>query len=70
MKVTINVSWFNESTRTKESVSVDVRKRAKLNGHDIYIDAEGWYYVECRGVWHYFGTLREANRFIRDTYWG
>lgn len=68
--MTINVCWYDETTRATINQSVDVRLRAKLQGHEVYIDNAGWYYVECKGVWSYFGSLREANRFIRDTYWG
>lgn len=51
--------------------STEVHKRAKLSGHEVFADADGWLYVQDNaGDWQYFGTIREARNFIRNTYWG
>lgn len=66
----IEVKRFCEGSRVPIRELVNVVKSTTYEGHDIYRCSELWYYVQCCGEWQYFGTLSEARRFIRDTYWG
>ena len=57
-----NRSWHFESK--------EVTKVATRFGHEIYKDVDGWFYVYANDGWNYFASMREAGRFIDDTYWG
>jgi hypothetical protein len=67
--MTIQYKYFDG--RYTQYRSTEVHKRAKFSGHEIFADADGWLYVQNNaGDWQYFGTIREARNFIRNTYWG
>jgi hypothetical protein len=65
--MTINYNYFDG--RYTQYLSTEVEKVATHKGHDIYQDKDEWYYVFCFDNWQYFGTLREAKRFINTTLW-
>ena len=65
--MTINYRVFDG--RYTQYLSTEAEKVAEHKGHDIYQDKDEWYFVECDGNWQYFGTLREAKRFINTTLW-
>lgn len=44
---------------TTEVVLVEAHK-----GHEIYQDTDGWFFVQTDDNWQYFGTKREAKKFI------
>lgn len=46
-----------------------VKKVLEHKGHEIYEDKDEWLYIECHGNWQYFGTMREAKKFINHTIW-
>ena len=49
---------------------VNVVKSTIYEGHYIWRDTQKWYYVQdLSRNYQYFGTLREAKRFIMDTCW-
>lgn len=65
MKITYK--WFDG--RYTQTNDVEVEKCAEYEGHDIYKDKDGWFYVLCMGNWQYFATIREVKRFINTTIW-
>lgn len=67
--MTINIRRKN-GTSSWAFDSMEVTKVATRYGHEICKDADGWFYVCGKdGNWNYFATMREAGRFIDDTYW-
>lgn len=58
-----------EHNRSWHFESVEIKKVATRFGHEIYKDADGWFYVYANDNWNYFATMSEAGRFIDDTYW-
>ena len=62
-------TYWNEVMRETIHVEHDVILVKNYQGHDIYQDDEGWLYVKAGDNYQYFGTIREAQKFIRDTEW-
>lgn len=63
----INCNYFDG--RYTQYFTTEVEKVADYKGHEICKDADGWHYVSCHDNWQYFGSLREAKRFINTTMW-
>ena len=47
-------------------VKVDVEFFKSYKGHDVYKDADGWFYMFVNGYWNYFDSMCEVRRFVRD----
>lgn len=65
--MTIEYRYFDG--RYTHYLSAEVKRVTEYKGHEILKDDNGWYYVFCHDNWEYFGTMREAKRFINTTYW-
>ena len=60
-----------ENSRIPLCEFVNVVKSTTFEGHDIWRDSQKWYYVQdTTANWQYFASLREAKKFINNTYWG
>ena len=55
--------------RYTQCQTVDVEKIAPYNGVDRYKGDDDWYYLNVKGEWRYFGSIREMNDFINSTLW-
>lgn len=62
----ITYKWADQDQT--HSSTAEVEKCKTYRGHDIYKDSEGWLYICIDGDWNYFGTIREAQKFVRDLY--
>lgn len=65
----IQVKRWNESTRETLVDEVEVVLVQKYRCHDIMRDKDNWFYVFDETNWQYFGSVREAQWFIRNTDW-
>ena len=54
--------------RYTQECEAEVFLRKTYKGIDIYEGTDGWYYIKNKETYEYFGTIREAQQFIRDTY--
>ena len=64
-----NIGYKYYDGHYTHTVLVTVEKVKTYQGHDIYKDKDGWYYVQDNyGEWQYFALLREAQLFIRMIY--
>ena len=61
MKITYK--WFDG--RYTQTNDVEVEKCAEYEGHDIYKDKVGWFYVNLDGEWYYYAIKRHATQAIR-----
>jgi hypothetical protein len=64
MKITFK--WFDG--RYTQQSTTEAERLKTYKGHDIYKGSEGWLYICINGDWNYFGTIREAQKYIRDLY--
>jgi len=62
-------TYWNAPTRESIRNEVEVELVKTYKGHDIYRDNEDWYYVNDGDNYQYFDSVREAQKFIRDTAW-
>lgn len=65
----IKVKRWNESTRETLVDEVEVVLVQRYRCHDIMRCKDNWFYVFDGSNWQYFGSVREAQRFIRNTDW-
>lgn len=65
----IQVKRWNETTRETLVDEVEVVLVQTYRGHDIMRDKDNWLYVFDESNWQYFDSVREAQRFIRNTDW-
>ena len=61
MKITYK--WFDG--RYTQTNDVEVEKCAEYEGHDIYKDKDGWFYVNIEGDWNYYAIKRHATQAIK-----
>ena len=67
MKITYR--YWNEGTREAVTNETEAAHVETYRGHEIFKDAEDWYYVFDGENWQYFDSKREARKFIRETIW-
>ena len=68
-KENMKITYKYFDGRYTQYQAVDVEKIAQHKGIDRYKGDDGWYYLNVKGEWRYFGSIREMNDFINSTLW-
>lgn len=67
LAITIEYKYFDGRYTRYNKAEVTLAKT--YQGHDIYKDAEDLYFVNDGSNYQYFDSVREAQKFIRNTAW-
>ena len=60
----MKIQYKSFDGRYTHYLTTEVVVMETYKGHYICKDSEGWLFVKCDDNWQYFGTMREAKRFI------